>query len=86
MKNVVYIENIDREVIRNIFDNDKVGILINGLRTNFKLSLQGFININDNILVMVCKTNMKQTTIDLFEEEIKNFINSLYSNTSLILV
>ena len=70
--NTIYIENIEG-LTSNIA---KSSTLINMLRGNYKLCLQGFIRVGDTHTI-VCKTNIKENIINLFMEDIIKDINNI---------
>lgn len=70
--NTIYIENIEG-LTGEIAKSSK---LINMLSSKYKLLIQGYISTGDNH-VIVCNTNIKESIINLFMEDIIKDINNI---------
>lgn len=70
--NTIYIENI-KGLTSEIAKSSK---LINMLSSKYKLLIQGYISLGDTH-VIVCHTNIKESIINLFMEDIIKDINNI---------
>lgn len=70
--NTIYIENIEG-LTSEIAKSSK---LINMLSSKYKLLIQGYISTGD-AHVIVCHTNIKESIINLFMEDIIKDINNI---------
>ena len=70
--NTIYIENIEG-LTSKIAKSSK---LINMLSSKYKLLIQGYISTGDTH-VIVCNTNIKESIINLFMEDIIKDINNI---------
>ena len=70
--NTIYIENI-KGLTGEIAKSSK---LINMLSSKYKLLIQGYISTGD-AHVIVCNTNIKESIINLFMEDIIKDINNI---------
>ena len=80
MKNTIYIEGIkglNKEIATS-------ANLINMLRANYKLCLQGYLRTGENEHVIVCKTDMDTNIINLYMDEIVESINNMISKQEIL--